>query len=137
MDYLELLEQAYKSMPEKTFKKERFEMPVVQSFVQGNKTIVSNFSKILSSISRDENHALKYITKQLATAANVDSGRLILKGVFTHEQVQRIIETYIKEFVICPECGRPDTKFIEQHGVKRLKCNACGAVASIREPHVL
>ncbi|MCX8190235.1 MAG: translation initiation factor IF-2 subunit beta [Candidatus Diapherotrites archaeon] len=137
MDYNELLDEAYKAMPEKTLKKERFEMPVVQSLVQGNKTIISNFSKIMEAISREENHAFKYMTKQLATAASIDSGRLILKGIFTQQQVQRILEAYIKEFVICPECGRPDTKFIEQHGVKRLKCSACGAIASVREQSVL
>lgn len=132
MKYKEMLERAYKSMPEKTLKRERFEMPKVQCFVQGSKTVVSNFSKILNTINRDEKHALKYITKQLATAASIDSGRLVLKGVFSQEQIQRIIEDYIKAFVLCTECGRPDTKIIEQKGVKMLKCTACGAIAPLR-----
>jgi translation initiation factor 2 subunit 2 len=133
VNYNEMLERAYKSMPEKSLKKERFEMPKAQSFVQGTRTFVSNFSKIMNIINRDEKHALKYITKQLATAANIDAGRLVLKGIFTQEQVQRIIEDYIKAFVLCPECGRPDTKFIEQKGIKMLKCTACGAIAPLRE----
>jgi len=136
MNYKEMLERAYKSMPEKTLKKERFEMPTVQSIVQGNRTVFSNFSKIMDLIGRNETHAMKYITKQLATAASIDSGRLILKGVFTQDHLQRILESYLKEFVLCPECGRPDTKLIEQHGIKRLKCSACGAVSSLREQHV-
>ncbi len=133
MRYEEMLERAYKSMPEKTLKRERFEMPKAQSFIQGNRTIVTNFSKILDTINRDEKHALKYITKQLATAASIDSGRLVLKGVFTPEQIQNIIADYIKTFVLCPECGRPDTKVIEQKGIKMLKCTACGAIAPLRE----
>ncbi|MCD6247263.1 MAG: translation initiation factor IF-2 subunit beta [Candidatus Diapherotrites archaeon] len=133
MKYEEMLERAYKSMPEKTLKRERFEMPKVQCFVQGNRTVVNNFSKILSTINRDEKHALKYITKQLATAASIDAGRLVLKGVFRQEQIQRIIDDYIKTFVLCTECGRPDTKIIEQKGVKMLKCTACGAIAPLRD----
>lgn len=132
MKYEELLDRAHKSFPEKSALKERFEIPKAESIIQGSRTVVSNFSKIMTTINRDEKHALKYITRQLATAASVDSGRLLLKGVFNQAQVQRIIDDYVKSFVICPECNRPDTKFIEQKGVKMMKCTACGAVAPLR-----
>ncbi len=133
MNYKEALDRLYKTLPEKTLHKERFEMPVAKSFSQGNRTIVTNFVKIMKQINRDEKHALKYITKQTGTFANIDSERLILKGNFSHEEIQNLIRNYIEKFVLCHECKRPDTKIIEQKGVKMLKCEACGAISAVRE----
>lgn len=133
MEYEEMLDRIYDSLPEKTKKHERFEMPVADSFVQGNKTIVKNFSAILKTINRDERHLFKFLTKETATAASIDdSGRLILNGKFSQEQVNQLLRNYITQFVLCPECKRPDTHTIEKQGVKMLKCEACGAISSVR-----
>ncbi|MEM0359963.1 MAG: translation initiation factor IF-2 subunit beta [Candidatus Diapherotrites archaeon] len=133
MNYEELLEKAYKQIPPESLKKERFEMPKLQVIVQGNKTIVANFSKTIKDLQREEKHALKYFTSQAASAANIEGGRLILKGVFSQHELQGFLEDYVKRFVLCRECSRPDTKIIEQKGVKILKCSACGAITAIRE----
>lgn len=133
MKYEEMLERAYKSLPEKSLKRERFEMPKLQVIVQGSKTLVTNFSKVIKDLHRSEKHALKYFTSQAASAANIDGGRLVLKGVFSQQELQGFLEDYVKRFVLCKECSRPDTKIIEQKGVKMLKCTACGAISAVRE----
>jgi translation initiation factor 2 subunit 2 len=129
MEYESMLTDLYKKMPEKTLSKERFELPLVNSMIQGSKTIVHNFDKILKAIRRDEDSILKYLTKELATAATMSEGKLILKGKFTSEQLQRVIADYTNRNVLCKECKRPDTKVVENKGVKMLKCEACGAVS--------
>ena len=131
MEYEEMLDSIYKKMPEKTLLKERFELPLVNSIIQGSKTIVHNFDKILKAIRRDEISILKYLTKELATAATISEGKLILKGKFRSEQLQRVITEYTNRHVLCKECKRPDTKVIESKGVKMLKCEACGAVSPV------
>ena len=131
MEYDSMLNELYKKMPEKTLAKERFELPLVNSMLQGSKTIVHNFDKILKAIRRDENSILKYLAKELATAATISEGKLMLKGKFSSEQLQRIIADYTNRYVLCKECKRPDTKVIENKGVKMLKCEACGALAPI------
>lgn len=128
-----MLDEAYGQIPLESLKKERFEMPRLQTMVQGNKTIIVNFSKTIKDIQRDEKHALKYFTSQAASAANIEGGRMILKGVFSQQELQGFLEDYIKRFVLCRECSRPDTKITEQKGVKILKCNACGAFTAIKE----
>jgi len=133
MKYEEALDRAYKSLPEKTLHKERFEMPLAKSFSQGNRTVVTNFVKIMKLINRNEKHALKYITKQTGTFANIDSERMILKGKFTGQEIQNLVSSYIEKFVLCHECKRPDTKIKEQKGIKMLKCEACGALSAVRE----
>jgi len=133
LKYEQALDKLYKNLPEKTLHKERFEMPVAKSLSQGNRTVVSNFVKIMKTINRDEKHALKYITKQTGTFANIDSERLILKGRFSQKEIQNLINGYLEKFVLCHECRRPDTKMTEHKGIKMLKCEACGALSAVRE----
>lgn len=128
-----MLERLYASLPEKTKKHERFEMPVAESFQQGNKTIVRNFSSILKAINRDSRHAIKFIAKDTATNAVIDdSGRLVLNGKFSSMQINDLIKNYITQFILCPECKRPDTKVVEKQGVRMLKCEACGAISAVK-----
>jgi len=42
------------------------------------------------------------------------------------------IEAYATEFVICPECKKPDTELLKQDQFLFLKCLACGAKHSVR-----
>ncbi|PIN70689.1 translation initiation factor IF-2 subunit beta, partial [Candidatus Woesearchaeota archaeon CG11_big_fil_rev_8_21_14_0_20_43_8] len=46
-EYEKLLKQAYDNMPESVFEKERFEIPKAMGHLQGNKTVIANFLKIV------------------------------------------------------------------------------------------
>ena len=133
MDYEKMLDRLYASLPERTKRHERFEMPAAESFMQGHKTIVKNFTSILKVLNRDKKHLFKYLAKETASAAAIDdNGRLVLNGKFNREQVNKLIASYIVQFILCPECKRPDTKVVEKQGVRMLKCEACGALSSVK-----
>ena len=132
MNYEKMLDRLYLSLPKQALAKERFEMPRVDSLIQGNKTIIRNFGQVLKTINRKEKHLFKFITKETATAATISEGKLVLSGKFSRQQVDSLFESYVKQYVLCHECSRPDTHFIEQHGVKMLKCEACGAVSPVK-----
>ena len=132
MEYENMLDRVYETLPKRTLSRERFEMPKAESFIQGNKTIVKNFSVILKKINRDERHLFKYIAKEIGTAASLSEGRMILNGKFSNQQVNTLLENYIKQFVLCPECKRPDTAVIEKRNIKMLHCEACGAVSAVK-----
>ncbi len=133
MEYEKMLKGLYASLPEKSKKHERFQMPEAESFIQGNKTIVRNFSAILKVIIRDSKHLFKFLAKETATSAAIDdNNRLVLSGKFSRDQVNRLIESYITQFILCPECKRPDTRVEEKQGVRMLKCEACGAISSVK-----
>jgi len=131
-DYEKMLDRLYLSLPEQALKRERFEMPTAESMIQGNKTIIKNLGAILKLIHRDEKHLLKFISKETATSSTISEGRLILIGKFSEKQVNDMIQNYTKQYVLCHECLRPDTKFIERQGVKAMKCEACGAITPIK-----
>ncbi len=130
--YEELLERAYKLMPEKVIKRERFEIPKASVQKEGSRTIIKNFSSIAKTINRSEEHLYKYLVRALGTAGVVESGRLILQGKFTEKEVQREIEDYVKMFVLCKECGSPDTEFVREERILFIKCLACGAKHSVK-----
>jgi len=132
MSYEELLERAYKLMPEKVIKRERFEIPKASVQKEGSRTIIKNFGTIAKTINRSEEHLYKYLVRALGTAGVVESGRLILQGKFTENEVQREIEDYVKMFVLCKECGSPDTEFVREERILFIKCLACGAKHSVK-----
>ena len=127
-----MLERAYSSLPKHALAKERFEMPSAESHIQGNKTIIKNFSQLVKAINRPEKHIFKFITKETATAATAGEGKLVLNGKFSNEQVNSLFKSYIEQFLLCHECKKPDTRIIEQQGVKVIKCDACGAISPLK-----
>ncbi len=133
MEYNKMLDRLYMQLPQAEGSGERFEIPRLESYIQGHKTIVKQFSQAMKAVGRDEKQVLKFITKELGTAATINEGRLVLNGKFFPDQINKMFTNYVKIFVLCPECGKPDTKSKDQSGVKMLKCEACGAVSPIRK----
>ena len=128
--YLELLRRAKSSLPaSKTA--ERWEMPRAVVQVSGKRTTVRNFSEIAKALRRDPQHIAKYLFKELAVPGSAGE-TLELQGKFNSEQINRRLEDYVKEFVLCSECGKPDTQLIKQDRLWFLKCEACGAKRPVR-----
>lgn len=127
MDYQSLLEKARKELPVIIKQTERFEIPKAKGHLQGNKTIISNFSHIADALQRDQHHFLKYILKELATPGEIQKQLLIIGRKLSATTINQKIEQYAHEFVICKECGKPDTKIIKEGEYSFLRCMACGA----------
>jgi translation initiation factor 2 subunit 2 len=132
MDYEELLDKGIMELPEKSLKKDRFEIPKVKGHLEGNKTIISNFVYIADILRRNPEHLLKYLLRELATPGNLKDKRLILGRKISASQINDKIEAYTKNFVICSECGKPDTQMYKEGKVNILRCAACGARHAIK-----
>jgi len=130
--YEELLEKAYAEMPAEVTRRERFEIPKAKVQREGNRTILKNLSQIAKALNRSEEHLYKYMVKSLGTAGILESGRIILQGKFTEDEVQKELDSYVKEYVLCKECQSPDTEFKREERVLFVKCLACGAKHPVR-----
>ncbi len=131
-NYKDLLKRAREQIPEKIFEKSRFEPPKPDADIQGNRTFVKNWHQIVTALQRDENHVLKFITKELATSANIEGQRAVFSGKHFRGTMIDLFNRYIKEYVICPECGKPDTVLIREDRINFLVCEACGARTSVK-----
>ncbi len=131
-DYDEMLARARKKIPKGVLEKSVFEIPKVTTTHQGSKTIITNFSEIADLLNRQEAHLMKFLNKELATAGVKEGRRLVLQGRFSNSVLNSKIELYVKSFVLCPQCGRHDTKLEREGRVWILKCMACGAKEPVK-----
>ena len=127
MDYLELLKKARANLPEDALKTDRFQIPKIRGHIQGNKTVLSNFYQIADTLARDPDMMLKYILKELATPGEGKKPLVFLGRKVAASAINEKVEEFAKRFVICKECGKPETKLAKQDRVFFLRCNACGA----------
>lgn len=128
-----MLEKGRDELPEDMLDSSRFEIPEAETQKDGSKTVLRNFSEIADTFGRDEDHLAKYLMGEMGTAGHVDDGDLILNGNFRRGKINRKLEAYADHFVLCTECGRPDTRIVKEKGVELLKCEACGARSTIED----
>lgn len=126
-----MLERAYANMPPIVFEKSRFEVPKAMVSIEGNKTIVKNFMEIASYLNRDPKHILKFMGKDMGAAWRLEGQRAVFVGKFGSMTINKKIEKYVKLYVICPVCGKPDTKLVKIDRVLVMKCMACGAISPV------
>ena len=124
-NYEALLDEAYENV-QPVEECGRFEVLKVKGHHQGTKTIISNFSQIVACIRRDSDHFIKFLTKELASSAEVSGDRLILSRKVSSKDVNDKIEKYVQLFVLCPQCKKPDTELGNEGGKNYLRCLACG-----------
>jgi len=132
-NYDELLKRARDQVPDVTLKKERLEMPRLFVSMVGMRTTISNFKEVSDTLDRDPQHILKFLTREMATAATYHDGRAIFQGKFPRDTFERLLARYMEAFVICPVCKRPDTKIVKEKRLSFIICNACGAKSSVKQ----
>ncbi len=125
--YEQLLKNLYSSMPEKKKSTERFEMPMAECLVQGNKTLIKNFDSICKTMRRNPKQVSKVILRELAAPGSMQGNALLIQGKFSDKTVNEKIEYYFKNYVLCRECGKPDTHFESEGRSTILVCEVCGA----------
>lgn len=126
-----MLKKGREALPEDMTKGERFTIPKVKGHLQGNKTIISNLSQIANTLSRPTEILVKYIEKQMATKGLVENNFVIFNTKLSASKMNERIQQFTDQFVICKECGKPDTKLSKDTGVYFVRCSACGAKYSV------
>ncbi len=127
-EYSKLLQRAIEALPKEIVVKERFQMPNGIIFHEGNTTVLKNLSEIADKVNREAEQIFSYLLKELGTAGEIDGDRAIFQGKIPIARMQECIKRYVKRYVLCRECGRPDTKLIKKNRTLMLKCEACGAI---------
>lgn len=130
--YEQLLDRAYSKIKVVGTGGERFEIPKAKGQIQGDKTAILNAKAIADYLRRPLEHLAKFLMKELASFGEIEGERITFKGKLNAGRVNEKIETYVHNFVLCPECKKPDTEIIAEHGIKFKHCLACGAKTPIR-----
>lgn len=124
--YAEMLDAAHKKLPELVTFTERFEIPLVSSSVQGNKTIFKSYKQIAKTLRREDEQFIKFMIRELATTGEAKGSDFIFIGKFLKSFLQDKVNKYAKDFVLCDKCGKPDTHLIKEGEITYKQCEACG-----------
>ena len=127
VDYKSLLAKAKKELPEPTSSGERWETPVADIMSEGRTTVIRNWPEIVQKLRREPAHIVTYLLRELGTAGGVEGDRVVFQGNLPAKNIQERFATYVRTYVTCSECGRPDTRLDKQDRTTMLKCEACGA----------
>ncbi|MFH1631275.1 MAG: translation initiation factor IF-2 subunit beta, partial [Candidatus Aenigmatarchaeota archaeon] len=84
------------------------------------------------ALRRNPQQIAKFFFKELAVPGSITGDQLMLQGKISTDMINRRLDDYIKEFVICNECKKPDTNINKVGKITTLKCEACGAKKPVR-----
>jgi translation initiation factor 2 subunit 2 len=127
MDYDALLDRAKDEIPEAISTGERFELPDLEVGKEGKTTVVRNFADVLDAMNRESGEVVPQLLRELGAAGDYEKPRLHLQGDHNSRTIQDRLDRYVENYVICTECGRPDTNLVKEDRTEILQCDACGA----------
>jgi translation initiation factor 2 subunit 2 len=128
MEYDEMLDRAIAETPDVTEGDERLELPDPAVREEGNVTVVENFQTLCGDLGRAPTHLLQFLQREVGTSGHIDeSGRARVTGSFDADRIGAAVDSYTDAYVLCSECGLPDTRLERENGVELLRCEACGA----------
>ena len=88
--------------------KTRFELPRPDVMWQGNRTFLRNFADFPKIFRRDSCKLLQYLSKELATPAEIAGDRAVFVGKRDPNDFLLLFERYVKDYLECPTCNSPD-----------------------------
>lgn len=130
--YERWLERLYSRLPKTAPTRQRFEIPEIQSIIVGNRTVFRNLKQVAEALNRRPEHLLRFLSKELATAGGFEGELATFQGRFSHETLNQALNTYVRDCVLCPVCGSPDTRIVKEERLRFLVCEACGAKSPVR-----
>ncbi len=132
-NYENLLNLALEQIPRAVFESARFQIPEADVAMVGSRTILKNFKTITAEFNREPEHFMKFLLRELGAAGDIQGAQAVFQGKFSAAIVADRIRRYVEEYVLCRECGKPDTKLEKLERIYISRCEACGARASVRE----
>ena len=106
-EYDTLLNRARDRIPTDISERNRWTMPNPEILVEGNQTIIRNFSAIVDAMDRDANHVYQYLINELGTSGTREQIRVMLKGRIPPKRIKEKIVGYVKTYILCDQCMSP------------------------------
>lgn len=124
VDYL--LERLYHKLGTVTKSKIVLARPDV--VVQNKKSNFSNFRLVCKQINREELDVQKYFEKETNMSVSISAaGVMIISGIVRSLNLEKILRSYITEYVQCSMCKSLETNLIKKNKLIILSCTKCHA----------
>lgn len=132
-NYEKMLDDAKAKLPDVNIESARLEIPQPSVQIVGRQTIIKNAGAIAKAVRRDIKFLAKYLFKELAVPGSVRQNELVLLGKIKEDNIQKRIDDFVKDYVLCHECGKPDTSITTFEKNEFIKCEACGAKRAMKK----
>lgn len=127
MNYDAALDRALDELPERSTEERRLNIPDPEGESDGAFTRLTNVKEIADALGREPVHLHRAIQREFGTNGQIEGDRARYSGSFSLADFETAIDEYVTEYVLCSECGLPDTKLATEDGIDMLRCEACGA----------
>ncbi|MDW7977981.1 MAG: hypothetical protein RMH74_04170 [Candidatus Caldarchaeum sp.] len=95
-------------------------------------TALTNLGQIAKTLNREPAHFARFLLKETGRAGSISGDRLVIQGKMGVDELRKLIDLYMKEFVSCPVCNGIDTRIVSEKRFRFLVCDACGAKNPVR-----
>ena len=134
MQYDDALDDAFEAMPEHDADAgTRLSVPDPEGETDGSFTRLTNISAMAEALGRDPDHLHRFLQRTFGTNGQFDGNQARYNGSFSVADFDAAVDEYAAEYVLCSECGLPDTVLAREDGVDMLRCEACGAFRPVQK----
>ncbi len=90
-------------------------------------TIITNMDKFSKELLFDKDILIRILGKKLSCKSGVDkTNNYYLQGEHSNEQINEILYGFIKEYLLCTMCDKPEVNISYKKNQIKQKCRACG-----------
>ncbi len=134
MKYDDALEDAFEDLPEHdTEAGTRLSVPDPEGETDGSFTRLTNVGAMADALGRDPDHLHRFLQRTFGTSGGFDGNQARYNGSFSVADFDDAVDEYAAEYVLCSECGLPDTVLVTEDGIDMLRCEACGAFRPVQK----
>jgi translation initiation factor 2 beta subunit (eIF-2beta)/eIF-5 len=108
---------------------QRYKMPRLIIIHRKGHTIIENIDEISKSLNRSPNEMMKMFSQNLGTSMNMKNKSV--PGIHTFEQLNDHLRDYIDNYILCSDCGNPETQYAKIKNQLAIKCSACSGVTKL------
>lgn len=124
----------------------RYKMPDLQSKVEkpgtnGQQTVILNIAEIAKALHCDPEYPTRFMGAELGAQATFqdtsDRTCCIIKGIFPPADLNKQLNKFIDQFILCPKCRLPETKIHIKSKKVCVTCASCGYDDALNTGHKL
>ena len=94
--------------------------------------MLRNFSEIVGIFNRKPKHIIKQLSSDLGAKMTQKGEQLHISKQVSAEVVTASLKKYADRFIICPNCGKPDTLLQGNKKKQELQCLSCGQTTPLK-----
>lgn len=109
----------------------RYKMPKLQTKVEGRgngiKTVIVNMTEVSKALHIDPAYTTRFFGYELGAQSKYTAKieRAVVNGKHEANALQKHLEKFVEQFILCPNCKLPEIKMIVKKDIK-IDCAACG-----------